>query len=180
MMSGAVKILPHYTYEDYLQWEGRWELIDGIPYAMSPSPIPKHQIIAGNVLSEFRFALKSCKHCKVMQPVDYKVKEDTIYQPDMLIVCKPIEKKFLDFPPSLVVEILSPSSVMIDRHTKYYAYKEQQIPYYLMIAPDTEEIEIYVLEGGEYIMKLKGTDIQFNFQFDEGCEATIDFSEIWK
>ena len=30
--------LPHYTYEDYLCWEGRWELINGIPYAMTPAP----------------------------------------------------------------------------------------------------------------------------------------------
>ena len=34
------KILPHYTYEDYTIWEGRWELIDGFPIAMSPSPVP--------------------------------------------------------------------------------------------------------------------------------------------
>jgi len=34
-MSNAVKLLPHYTYSDYENWEGQWELIDGIPYAMS-------------------------------------------------------------------------------------------------------------------------------------------------
>ncbi|TCK06622.1 hypothetical protein [Phorcysia thermohydrogeniphila] len=28
--------LPHYTYEDYKHWEGKWELIEGIPYAMCP------------------------------------------------------------------------------------------------------------------------------------------------
>jgi hypothetical protein len=39
-MSDAVKILPHYTYHDYENWEGRWELIDGIPYAMQPLSIP--------------------------------------------------------------------------------------------------------------------------------------------
>ncbi len=26
--------------------EGRWELIEGIPYAMSPAPIPPHQFIS--------------------------------------------------------------------------------------------------------------------------------------
>jgi hypothetical protein len=30
-MSGLAKILPHYTYEEYCQWKGRWELIEGIP-----------------------------------------------------------------------------------------------------------------------------------------------------
>lgn len=178
-MSGAVKILPHYTYDDYIHWEGKWELIDGIPYAMSPAPVPKHQITAGNVLAEFRFNLKRCKPCKVMQSIDYKLREDTIFQPDMLIVCKPIEKKYLDFPPALVVEVLSPSSIFIDRHTKFYAYQDQRIPYYLIVSPETEETEVYVLEDGAYMLKQKDRDFSYTFQFGD-CEAAIDFAEVWK
>ncbi len=26
---------PHFTYKDYEKWEGDWEFIRGIPYAMS-------------------------------------------------------------------------------------------------------------------------------------------------
>jgi Uma2 family endonuclease len=39
-----------FTYEDYLSWEGpeRFELIEGIPYAMA-SPSPKHQTIVGQL-----------------------------------------------------------------------------------------------------------------------------------
>lgn len=48
-MDSPVKILSYYTYADYAQWEGQWELIDGIPYAMSPSPVPKHQRIANKI-----------------------------------------------------------------------------------------------------------------------------------
>lgn len=179
-MSGALKILPHYTYDDYVHWEGRWELIDGIPYAMSPAPIPKHQIACTNLSAEFRFALKRCKHCKAMQPVDYKVKEDTVYQPDMLVVCKPIQKKFLDFPPSLVVEVLSPSSVLMDRHTKFFAYQEQGIPYYLIVSPETEETEIYTLENGEYVLRQKAVSFTYTFGLHEDCEIAIDFAEVWK
>ncbi len=50
-MSNPVKILPHYTYDDWVKWEGQWELIDGFPYAMSPMPVPEHQRIAANVIS---------------------------------------------------------------------------------------------------------------------------------
>jgi hypothetical protein len=38
-----IEDLPHYTYDDYVQWEGNWEIINGIPYAMSPAPSKKHQ-----------------------------------------------------------------------------------------------------------------------------------------
>jgi len=42
----SFRILPNYTYEDYLNWEGSWEIIDGIAYAMSPMPSTAHQKIA--------------------------------------------------------------------------------------------------------------------------------------
>lgn len=35
--------IPRYSYADYAQWEGNWELINGYPHAMSPSPALKHQ-----------------------------------------------------------------------------------------------------------------------------------------
>jgi Uma2 family endonuclease len=87
-MSSVVKILPYYTYEDYVQWEGKWELIDGIPYEMSPALTPKHQLIANTLGALFYIALKSCRHCKAYQAIDYKITEDTIFQPDISIICK--------------------------------------------------------------------------------------------
>lgn len=178
-MSSAVKILPYYTYEDYVQWEGRWELIDGIPYAMSPLPVPKHQRIGGNLFTECRLALKNCKNrCRVYQPLDYKVKEDTILQPDMLVVCGNITKKFLDFRPSLVAEILSPSTALKDRHTKFDIYQSQEVPYFLIISGDTENVEIYELKSGNYELQESGREIEFAFQLDD-CRVSIRFSEIW-
>ncbi len=41
-MSIAEKYRPHYTYDEYCQWEGRWQLIEGMPSAMSPLPVPEH------------------------------------------------------------------------------------------------------------------------------------------
>lgn len=179
-MHNAVKILPHYTYEDYCQWEGRWELIEGIPYAMSPAPTPKHQLIANTLGALFYTALKDCKKCKAYQAIDFKISEDTILQPDISILCQPANKKFIDFPPALVVEILSPSTALKDRHTKLGLYEKQGIPFYLIIAPDTEETEVYVLKGNEYVLEQKGTTFTYRFQFTDDCFATIDFSEIWK
>jgi hypothetical protein len=60
----AIQLLPRYTYDDYVQWEGKWEIIYGIPYAMAPAPVPKHQYLASNLATEFTIALKKCKKCK--------------------------------------------------------------------------------------------------------------------
>lgn len=177
-MSDAVKILPHYTYSDYLNWEGQWELIEGIPYAMSPLPIPKYQRIATNLTGEFYLQLKNCPSCAAYQPLDYKISDDTILQPDMLVVCEEISKKYLDFPPALVVEILSPSTALKDRHSKFSIYESQGIPYYLIISPDAQEVEIYKLVEKAYSLDQKGKDFQYRFALN-GCDATIDFKKIW-
>jgi Uma2 family endonuclease len=178
-MSNAAKILPHYTYEDHEHWEGQWELIDGIPYAMSPAPVPKHQRLSANLISEFRQQLKMCTACQVYQPIDYVVADDTILQPDMLIVCKEITKKFLDFPPALVTEILSPATAAKDRFSKFPIYQSKQIPYYLIIDPDLEEVEIYELTNGQYKLIQRGKDTSYDFSL-EACTAQINFGEIWK
>jgi len=150
----AYQILPNYTYADYLLWEGRWEIIQGIAYAMSPMPSPRHQRIANNTGKILKDSLISSKcKCQVYQPIDLKITEHTVVNPDLLIVCSPIIKQFLDFPPALVVEILSPSSEMKDRNTKYQLYETFGIKYYIIIDPDIEKIEIYHLNNdGKYYL----------------------------
>ncbi len=143
-MSSAIKILPHYTYEDYCQWEGRWELIDGIPYAMSPAPVPMHQLVSANLIALLYNTLKSnkCKYCRVYDFIDIKVSEDTILQPDVSIVCKPITKNFLDFPATLVAEILSPATAFKDRHVKFSLYEQMGIKYFTPCAVNSNGLKI--------------------------------------
>jgi Uma2 family endonuclease len=178
-MSTAAKILPYYTYEDYLHWEGRWELIDGIPYAMSPLPVPKHHRIVANLIRSFGNELTQYENCRVYAPLDYRVLDDTVLQPDVLIVCGEIEKKYLDFPPALVVEILSPCTALKDRHTKFSIYEGQGIRYYLIISQDTEEVEVYEIERGAYVLRQKAHAFRHEFTFDN-CPVTVDFNQIWE
>jgi Uma2 family endonuclease len=178
-MSSAIRLLPHYTYEDWINWEGQWELIEGIPYAMSPMPVPHHQRIAASLTSQFYYSLKDCTNCKVYQPIDYKVADDIIVQPDLLIVCGEISKKYLDFAPALVVEILSPSTALKDRHSKFEIYQEQKIKYYLIVSPDSQEVEVYEYVRDGYELKQKGKDFKYPFNFPSKCTAEIDFKEIW-
>ncbi len=182
-MSSAVKILPYYTYEDYCRWEGRWEIIEGIPYAMSPAPAPRHQWVSSNIKSELRNAIKKtgCKNCKVYDFIDIKISEDTILQPDAVVVCKDITKAFLDFPAALVVEILSPSTAMKDRNNKFTIYQSQKIPYYLIIDVEKNEIEIYLLkEDGKYYLENISTNLPYTFHLDSDCSADVLLNNIWE
>lgn len=178
-MSIANKIIPHYTYEDWLHWEGKWELIEGHPIAMSPTPVPKHQRIAASLKYEIISALKKskCKKCNVYDPLDYKITEDTILVPNALIICGDIKKKFLDFPPTLVAEILSPSTQLRDRNTKYELYQQQLVKYYLIVDADKEHIEIYKLIDGKYHQE--DFEKVYSFDLEEDCSIEVSLHEIW-
>jgi len=100
---GIPKYLPHYTYEDYKHWEGRWELIQGIPFAMSPQPSFQHQRVSQRIAYELERALEGCTRCRAVLPVDWKIAEDTVVQPDNMLVCGEVTNpSYLDKPPVLV------------------------------------------------------------------------------
>lgn len=177
-MSIAEKYRPSYTYDDYCQWEGRWELIEGMPYAMSPLPVPDHQRTSLKLCILFEEALKDCKQCKVYPPLDWKMAEDTVVQPDVLIVCKKIEKKYLDFPPALVAEILSPSTAAKDRNLKMELYRAQGVKYYCILDVQFKKMEIHELINNIY----EPTSINpaaFEFTFDN-CTAYTNFENLWE
>lgn len=178
-MGIADKIIPHYTYEDRLHWEGNWELIEGHPIAMSPTPIPSHQRAASEIRTELTLALRKskCKNCKAYDPIDYKIADDTILLPDILIICGDVKKKYLDFPPALIVEILSPSTALRDRHTKFQFYEQQGVKYYLIVDADKKTIEVYKSENEKYsLQKLKNA---LSFQLDSDCTITPDFTGVF-
>ncbi|CAN5594827.1 Uma2 family endonuclease [soil metagenome] len=182
-MSSAIKILPYYTYEDYCKWEGRWEIIGGIPYAMSPAPSPRHQWVSSNIKYQLKDAIKkaACKNCKVYDFIDIKVADDTVIQPDAIVVCKEIMKGYLDFPAALVVEVLSPSTAMKDRNNKFYIYQSQKIPYYIIVDVDKNEIEIYHLdEEGKYQLDKTAPSGYYTFVMESGCEANVLMTDIWQ
>ena len=78
---------PRYTIKDWEQWEGRWELIEGIAWAMSPAPSSDHQQLNLALAMLFHAALENCKHCKAFLPIDVVINDETIVQPDLTIVC---------------------------------------------------------------------------------------------
>ena len=178
-MESAEKFLPHYTYNDYIHWEGRWELIQGFAIAMSPLPVPRHQQSSADLIYAFKDALrKSCKDCKVYSPLDYKISEDTTIQPDIVIVCGKIDKPYLDFPPVLVVEILSPSTMLRDRNTKYQIYEQQEVKYYLIVDADKKAIEIFEWKDGKY--HLQPFEDTFEFLLNDACTITPDLKNVWE
>lgn len=170
--------LPHYTYSDYENWEGNWELIDGIPYSMSPTPKFYHQDVNTEILVQLRNNLKHCEKCTAIMPLDWIISDNTVVQPDVMVICKEVKEKFLTFPPTVIFEILSPSTAQKDKSLKFELYQSQAVKYYVIVDIEAKSVVVFEYKDGKYSKVLEtGTD---TFTFDlENCSADFSFAEIW-
>lgn len=154
-----------YSYQDYKTWptDKQWELIEGIPYAMSPAPSTDHQLTSGNLFFTIKSYLKSKKKdCIIFySPYDVLLPEaeeteencSTVVQPDLLIVCDKtkIKGKYCLGAPDWIIEISSPSSPSIDYVKKLHLYEKHGVREYWITNPQRKQIMIFRLkDNGEY------------------------------
>lgn len=177
-MALALNDLPHYTYDDYIQWEGKWEIIYGIAYAMAPAPSFEHQSISQRIAGELYNALSDCEQCQAQLPVDWQITEETVVQPDNMVICEKIDsRKKLTQTPAIVFEILSHSTANKDRNIKYALYESAGVNYYVIVSPFSHTAEIYYLHNEKYKLEQEVEDKTFSFQLEK-CSFQIDFSTI--
>ena len=180
---GALKIedLPSYTYDDYKNWEDKWELIYGVAYAMSPAPMIKHQRISNNVGWELKNIFGECKKCQVLMPIDWKINDETIVQPDNSVIChKPTNEAYITKAPKIIFEILSKSTAKKDKELKYRLYEQEGVSYYTIVDPDEEIAKVYELKEGRYIKVCDATDEIVIFKIGTCKEKlAFNFAKIW-
>ena len=172
--------LPHYSVKEWEKWEGEWELIDGIPYAMSPMPSIRHQVVNGRAFRHFADLLDTCSNCSVYFPVNLLLDEFTVLHPDLVVSCGESEKGvYLENVPELVMEILSPSTALKDRNNKMMFYAQLGVRWCLLVDPVEEWVEIWQLqEEGTYDLMAKLHNESYHFDFGD-CNAEVDFSKFW-
>ncbi len=178
MKSVKIDSPPKYTYSDYLNWEGRWELIGGYPYAMMPLPVIEHQKVSGNIHGQLSRLLEDCPKCAPLLPVDWKIDEATVLQPDNMVVCEKVAGKYLSIPPTMIFEILSPATRSKDQNIKYKIYESQKVKYYIIVDIHAGLSKIFQLIDGSY-EKLKDArkdEVAFDLS---GCHINFNFEKIW-
>lgn len=170
MGRAALDYLPHYTLEDYDRWEGDWELIDGVPFAMAPSPTSGHQRMGKILLMEMEEQLADCGACELFYELDWRINEDTAVRPDLLVVCHQTIDEYVHEPPHLIVEILSPRTASYDRHLKSSLYARQGVTFLVLADPQTGGLEAYRLEDVQY-RRFEGPD--FTLIMDKDCHIQL-------
>ena len=180
----ALPAYKRYTYDDYCSWDDdkRRELIDGIPHAMS-APTIRHQEVSSSLHNLLYNFLKG-KPCKVFAaPVDVRLNadsyDDTVVQPDILVVCdrSKLNDRCCVGAPDLVAEILSPSTLVLDKITKHRLYLRTSVREYWIVDPEGKTVSVNILKNGEYATRAYSVSDSVPVHVLDGC--VIDLSEVF-
>lgn len=132
----------------------RYEVLDG-ELVVVPSPNIRHQRILLELAIQLRAWFDAHGHGEVLiAPLDVRLHERTVCQPDLLVIAKDDLPRqpdgFVDGPPLLVCEILSPSTRGRDLIRKRSLYARFGVPWYWVVDPDGWSFEELRLDGDAY------------------------------
>ena len=176
----APKIIPRYTSDDYQKWDGEWELWDGIPIAMTPSPFGPHQRMLAGLSYCFVDAIRKagCRDCEVVVELDWIVDPHTVVRPDLSVVCRADLERFIQQPPALIIEILSPTTSHRDQVEKRALYQQQGVGHYLIADPSTSRIVRYSIEANGQYKTDNINEWTSSFDLANDCNIKVDFSSL--
>ena len=153
----------HWTVEEYLEFERnsdeRHEFVNGEVFAMSGAS-RNHGRITRNTLNSLTNQLidKACE--PFPESVRIKINKKDYTYPDVSVVCgeqKLDDEAYLDsiVNQTLIVEVLSPSTAMYDRTTKFQKYKQiTSLQEYVLIEQDKPYIERYLRQSdGQWLYR---------------------------
>jgi len=176
---GVLDYLPHYTYDDYRLWEGTWELYEGYPIAMSPAPMINHQTLAYEISRQLGNSIEECDRCIVLGEEDYKLSDDTVLRPDVVLICDEPNDAFITKAPEIVVEVISKSTAKNDENYKFQKYETEKVKYYIIVYPNELYAKVYKLVDGKY--DKQGDFSKESYTFEETlCGAHVDFEKVFK
>ena len=85
-------------------------------------------------------------------PTDVKLSEEDIVQPDLIVVCDAnrIKPTHIEGPPTLVIEVLSPSTQAYDRVRKLRLFAASGVQEVWLVTPHPSLVEVLTLDGASY------------------------------
>ncbi|MGB9179884.1 MAG: Uma2 family endonuclease, partial [Pyrinomonadaceae bacterium] len=183
------------TPEEYLaierKAETRSEYFEGKMSPMTGERKPKdmfamtgaskrHNLIAGNIFASLHRQLQN-RDCEVYQSeMRVRIPAAGLYTyPDVIALCG--ESKFEDdyfdtlLNPTLIVEVLSPSTEAYDRGKKFKHYQQiGSLVEYLLVAQDSYMIEQYVRQSGSQWLYTEIHQLEDIVNLTSiGCELTL-------
>ena len=139
-----------FSAAEYLRWEaeqpGKHEYVAGEVFAMGGAS-RRHVTVSLNLASALADAFEGTPCRAYMADMKVEAAKDVAYfYPDVLVPRDPADLKadLVVTSPTLVAEVLSPSTAAYDRGDKFAAYRGiPSLREYVLIDPDQKKAELY-------------------------------------
>ena len=167
---------PYITPEQYLererQAETKSEYFAGEIFAM-PGGSPEHSLISGNALGALWSQLRESPCTPYNSDLKVRATEELYTYPDVTVVCGEAqfagEEREVLLNPTLIIEVLSPTTEAWDRGGKFEQYRQREsLQEYVLIAQDRPHVERFARQAnGQWLL----TDVN-------GLEAILTLPSI--
>lgn len=178
--------LQFFSVEEYLRDEAlrevRHEYLNGTVHAMEGAS-RRHNRIARRIenLLTIQFGNGSCEAWTsgVKLHIQCDLGE-VFYYPDVMVVCDPADnhESFLEHP-SILFEVLAPSTEQIDRREKFQTCRSiHSLEHYVIVAQEERRIEWLQREGNSWkVLVLTQPEERLEFP---GQKASLTLAEIYE
>jgi Uma2 family endonuclease len=175
------------TVQDYLalerQAQTKSEYLGGDMLAMSGASY-EHNLIVTNLVAALRPQLRSRGCALFANDMRVRTPADFLAYPDVVVLCG--ERRFDDprrdtiLNPTVIIEVLSPSTQDYDRGTKFPHYREiPSLAEVLLIAQDRPHVEHYHRQATDRWLLVEADDPQSTLELQSiGCK--LAFAEIYE
>lgn len=147
----AAETREFFTLEEYFEMEEKssilHEYVAGEIFAMA-EPSQAHEIIKMNLAGPLHMHLQG-RPCRTYTQRSVQFRcfgDDFVYRPDVWVACGETRNEKGDYvdEPSLVIEVLSPSTTRIDKREKLFNYREiPSIKEYVLVAQRPVHVTIH-------------------------------------
>lgn len=144
----------------------RFELVDGELF-VTPSPSVPHQV-ASIRLAELLLTAAPADLQVLTAPLDVRLAEDTVIQPDLLVVSWANIEAGTDLAPLLTVEVLSPTTRRVDLSVKKGRLEHAGVRAYWVVDPLAPSLLVWELRHGRYVLTAEVED-------DERARLSVPF-----
>ncbi|BBC27107.1 Uma2 family endonuclease [Pseudanabaena sp. ABRG5-3] len=138
------------TYSKYLAYEQtsptKHEFVNGQIFAMAEED-ENHNLIVGNLVGCIHPHLRvtGSRLSALAMKLTIASANNATYYPDVMVVCDRTDSDpYVKQKPCLLIEVLSPSTAMLDRREKLFNYQKlETLQEYVMVSQTEAKVELY-------------------------------------
>ena len=176
---------PDLTYAEYLAYEHesktKDEFVNGEAFAMAGAS-EDHNVIASNLVACIRPRLRgsSGRVFSSDMKLTIAMANNATYYPDVMVVCDRTDSdQYVKQKPCLLIEVLSPSTALLDRREKLFNYQKlESLQEYVLVSQSEVKVELYRKDqDGDWLVQCLGVGDSLDLR---SIDFAIALSDIYE